>query len=112
MVARPGALQATFNSGEVASELYSRSDVKQFYASAATMENVEPVPQGGFRLLDRSRDLGPQRPGHLGQPGDVAAAGQGDGAVGVGAARPHAPHGAPPAPPPARRCSSCRPGAT
>jgi len=61
MVARPGALQATFNSGEVAPELYSRSDVKQFYASAATMENVEPVPQGGFRLLDRSRDLGPQR---------------------------------------------------
>ena len=35
------------------------------------------------------RDLGPQRARHLRQPRDVAAAGQGDGAVGVGAARPH-----------------------
>lgn len=61
MVTQPGSLQATFNSGEASEELWTRSDVKQFYASAALMQNVEPVPQGGFRLLDRSRDLGAGR---------------------------------------------------
>lgn len=63
MVARPGQLQATFNSGELSPELYQRTDVKQFYAGAAAMRNVEPVPQGGFRLLDRSRDCGAERGG-------------------------------------------------
>jgi hypothetical protein len=63
MVARPGQLQATFNSGELSPELYQRTDVKQFYAGAALMRNVEPVPQGGFRLLDRSRDCGAERGG-------------------------------------------------
>lgn len=61
MVAAPGTLQASFNSGEIAEELWKRNDVKQFYAAASFMQNVEAVPQGGFRGLDRSRDLGPER---------------------------------------------------
>lgn len=63
MVGRPGPLQASFNSGELSPELYARSDVKQFYAGAAEFVNAEPVPQGGYRILDRSRDCGGERGG-------------------------------------------------
>lgn len=69
MVTRPGTLQASFNSGEIAPELWQRNDVKQFYAAASYMRNVDPVPQGGFRVRDGTRDLGPQRSEVAGLPG-------------------------------------------
>jgi hypothetical protein len=57
-MAQPGRLQAAFTSGEVAQEVYARSDLKQFYSAAKLMQNVESIPQGGFRLLPRTRDIG------------------------------------------------------
>jgi hypothetical protein len=57
MVAKPGSYQTSFNAGELAPELHGRTDLKQFYAGAARMLNVEPVPQGGGRLAPRSRHL-------------------------------------------------------
>jgi hypothetical protein len=61
MVARPGQLQVSFNSGEISPELVYRADLKTFYASAEEMINAEPVPQGGFRLMPGTVDLGPVR---------------------------------------------------
>ena len=58
MVAQPGRIQSSTNSGEISEELYSRIDLKQWYAGMKRMLNVEPVPQGGFRLLPRSRHRG------------------------------------------------------
>lgn len=58
MVAQPGRIQASFNSGEIGEELYSRIDLKQWYSGMKRMLNVEPVPQGGFRLMQRSRIRG------------------------------------------------------
>lgn len=58
MVAQPGTYQASFNGGELSEELHGRTDIKQFYSGAKLMLNAEPVPQGGFRLLPRSRFLG------------------------------------------------------
>lgn len=48
MVARPGQYQASFNSGEMAPNVWGRADLKQFYSGASEMRNAEPVPQGGF----------------------------------------------------------------
>lgn len=61
MTARPGQRQSNFNAGELAPELWKRSDIKQFWSGAAAMRNVEPVPQGGFRLSARSRQLAGER---------------------------------------------------
>lgn len=58
MAARPGRLQAAWTSGEVAPEIYTRTDLKQYYSAAAEMTNIESIPQGGFRLLPRTRDIG------------------------------------------------------
>lgn len=57
-MAQPGRLQSAFTSGEVAPEVYKRTDLKQFYSSAKLMRNVESIPQGGFRLLPRTFDIG------------------------------------------------------
>lgn len=57
-MAQPGRLQAAFTSGEVAPEVYARTDLKQYYSAAKFMRNVESIPQGGFRLLPRTRDIG------------------------------------------------------
>lgn len=62
MVAQPGRHQASFNAGELMPEVGGNIGLKQYYAGARTMINAEPVPQGGFRLLPRTRfleDLGP-----------------------------------------------------
>lgn len=58
MVARPGEYRANCNAGELAPEVHGRTDLQQFYAGMAEMTNVEPVPQGGFRLMPRTRKLG------------------------------------------------------
>lgn len=52
-IAQSGPFQASANAGELAPSLYGRTDVKQYYAGASVMRNVEPVPQGGFRLAAR-----------------------------------------------------------
>lgn len=61
MVARPGTYQASFNAGELAPAAQGRFDIKQFYAGARVMQNVEPVPQGGFTLLPGTRTIAPVR---------------------------------------------------
>lgn len=58
MVARPGRLQAAFNSGELTELLWERTEIKYFSTGAAFMENVRPLPQGGFTLRDGLRDIG------------------------------------------------------
>lgn len=58
MVARPGTYQASNNAGELAPEVYGRTDLKQFYSGLAIARNIEPVPQGGSQLSMRSRHLG------------------------------------------------------
>lgn len=55
MVGRPGQYQFSFNAGELAPAVQGNTGLKQYYAGAAQMLNAEPVPQGGFRLLPRSR---------------------------------------------------------
>jgi hypothetical protein len=57
MVAKPGAIQYSWNAGELEPGAAGRADIKQYYAAAKEMTNVEPRPQGGFRLLPRSRDI-------------------------------------------------------
>lgn len=61
MVARPGRYQTSFNAGELAPELAGATGLKQFHAGALRMENVEPVPQSGFRLAPRTRLVGEAR---------------------------------------------------
>lgn len=58
MTARPGRFQPSFNAGELQPEAHGRTDIKSYYSGASLMLNVEPVPQGGFRLMPRSRRLG------------------------------------------------------
>lgn len=58
MVARPGQYQASLNSGELAPNVWGRSDIKQFYSGASLMVNAEPVPQGGFDGLPGTRQAG------------------------------------------------------
>lgn len=54
MVARPGTIQLSMNSGELSPEVHGRSDVKNYYSGAAIMTNVEARPQGGFRNQPRT----------------------------------------------------------
>ena len=58
MVARPGAYQSYFTAGELAPETHGQFGLKSFYSAAGELTNVEPVAQGGFRLMARSRKLG------------------------------------------------------
>lgn len=58
---RPGTYQASCNAGELAPELHGNTSLKQFYSGLAAAVNIQPVPQGGFDLLPRTRfgaDLG------------------------------------------------------
>lgn len=85
MVTRPGSYQASFNAGELSPELHGNTNLKQYYSGAARMVNVEPVPQGGFRLTPRSAYRAPLRAPLSGawsvaaytSPG-LSAAGQGE----------------------------------
>lgn len=55
MVGRPGQYQFSCNSGELAPELWGNTGLKQYYAGLAQALNIEPLPQGGFDLLPRTR---------------------------------------------------------
>lgn len=58
---RPGTYQASCNAGELAPELHGNTGLKQYYSGLAAAVNIQPVPQGGFDLLPRTRfgaDLG------------------------------------------------------
>ena len=61
MVARPGSIQYNWNAGELDPAAAGRADIKQYYSGAKYMRNTEPRPQGGFRLLPRTRDCGDVR---------------------------------------------------
>lgn len=61
MVARPGQYQSSFNSGELGRDAQGRVDIKQYYSGAGLMQNVEPVPQGGFAQAPGSRQIAPVR---------------------------------------------------
>jgi len=58
MVARPGQYQPSLNAGELAPNVWGRSDIKQNYSGASLMQNAEPVPQGGFAELPGTRETG------------------------------------------------------
>jgi hypothetical protein len=61
MVARPGTYSASANAGEMDPRVWGRSDIKQFYSGMSLMQNCEPVPQGGFRKLPGTTDVGTVR---------------------------------------------------
>lgn len=54
MVGRPGTERTNFNAGEISKELWDRPTVKSWYAAAAFMARLEPVPQGGVDLTGGS----------------------------------------------------------
>ncbi len=58
MVARPGTERTNFNAGEISKELWDRPTVEQWYAAAAFMARLEPVPQGGCDLTGGSLHRG------------------------------------------------------
>ncbi|MBT56185.1 MAG: hypothetical protein CMF72_22640 [Mameliella sp.] len=58
MVARPGRLQSGFTAGELEPLLHERTQLKYFSTGASYMENVEVIPQGGFRYRGGLRDIG------------------------------------------------------
>lgn len=57
MAAQPGIYQASHNAGEIGPEMWGRTDVKQWYSALSYARNVEPVPQAGARLSQRTRHL-------------------------------------------------------
>ena len=57
MTTRPGASQTTFNSGELDPAALRSTQLKPYYAAAARMERLRPVPQGGVTLMPGSRHL-------------------------------------------------------
>jgi hypothetical protein len=61
MVARGGARQSSWNAGEMHPELAGRVDIKQYYSAGLAYQNIEPVPQSGFRQMAGTRDNGPVR---------------------------------------------------
>lgn len=58
MVARPGRLQSAYTAGELEPLLHDRWELKYFGTGSRHMENVQIVPQGGFKLRDCLRDVG------------------------------------------------------
>lgn len=58
MVSRPGVLQNSCNAGEFSPDVASQNGLKQYFSAMALMRNVEPVPQGGFRLSPRTTNDG------------------------------------------------------
>lgn len=58
---QPGLHQSSVNSGEISDELYSRIDLKQWSQAMKRMKKVEPIPQGGFALMQGSRLIGRRR---------------------------------------------------
>ena len=58
MVARAGRLQSAFTAGELEPLLGERDELKYFNNGAKRAENVEFMPQGGFRNRDGLRHIG------------------------------------------------------
>lgn len=57
-MARPGHIQSVFSSGEIDPGLDTRFEQKAFNGGLRWAENVEFVPQGGFRLGPRTVHIG------------------------------------------------------
>lgn len=57
-MASSGTQQTAFNAGELEETLWERTELKYFATGASHAENVEIVPQGGFRQRPGTRDLG------------------------------------------------------
>ncbi len=64
MVARPGRMQSASTAGELDPSLHDRWELKYFGTGARRMENVQVIPQGGFKV--RSAD-GDMVPAHVGK---------------------------------------------
>lgn len=47
MAPRPGTYQASLTAGELDRRVHGRTDIKQYYAGAALMQRLTPVPQSG-----------------------------------------------------------------
>lgn len=58
MIPRPGRIQVSFASGELDPLMRERSELKYYASGAGHAENVQFMPQGGFRLRDALRDVG------------------------------------------------------
>lgn len=58
MVARPGRMQSATTAGELDQSLHERWELKYFGTGARHMENVQVIPQGGFKYRDGLRDIG------------------------------------------------------
>ncbi|MBZ9986059.1 hypothetical protein LB572_02995 [Mesorhizobium sp. BH1-1-5] len=58
MVARPGRMQSASTAGELDPSLHDRWELKYFGTGARRMENVQVIPQGGFKVRDGLRDVG------------------------------------------------------
>jgi hypothetical protein len=58
MVGRPGKFQPRFTAGELDPLVWQNTDLGLYSKGASRMENVEPIPQGGFRLTKRLRKRG------------------------------------------------------
>lgn len=63
MTAQPALMQSSCNAGAIGADLHDGIELKQWYQAVKTMRNCEPVPQGGFRLMPRSRRRGRVRAG-------------------------------------------------
>ena len=61
MVARAGHFRTAFTSGELTDELQMQTGLKAYWSGLARAENIDPLPQGGFRLSPRSRLVGLRR---------------------------------------------------
>lgn len=55
MPARPGIRQASWNAGELDPAARASTHLKSYFAGAATMKRLQPIPQGGFTLMPGSR---------------------------------------------------------
>jgi hypothetical protein len=58
MVAKSGPLTLSTNAGELDPLVHERVDIKTRRAGMKAMRNIEPVPQGGFRLMPATRMQG------------------------------------------------------
>ncbi|AZN71860.1 hypothetical protein D5400_11740 [Georhizobium profundi] len=62
-----GPLKSSCNGGEFSRDVAGRIDIKQYYSAGLRFKNVEPVPQGGFRLMPGSLMIDEARSPHVKQ---------------------------------------------
>lgn len=58
MIPRPGRMQAAFTAGELDPQLHARTELKYHGSGLRRAENVQILPQGGFRVREGLRRLG------------------------------------------------------